>query len=233
MQILRLLFAVSIFIAVGTSALEDLDPILFSDASLDLTLFQNENLSDRPIESSLNFFLDDNDASSSLTELDPNLSDGDNGGWESGVLFGDQDDPNQILGTDSTFLLGSDFGCDISDADNTPLFSKVRRRESCPDPFVGQAETPDQPKDDPNAPNNDDAPRLNPYAAVLKEYLFRNPLICPMKVFGLSNVPVCKLDADVNDFEQVGMNVFNIRDVIPRTSLHNRFSIICATYSSY
>lgn len=232
MQIPHLFFASSTFLAVGRSAFENPDPILFSDASRDVTLFQNENLADRPIESPLDFFLDDNDWWSSLTELDPNLSHTDNGGWESGVLFADQDDPKQRLGTESSFLLGSDFGCDISDAENTSLFGKVRRRKSCPVPFVGQAENPDQSKHDPNAPSSGNTPRPNSYAAVLNEFLFRNPTICPSRVFGLSNIPVCKLDAEVDDFEQVGVNVFNIRDVIPRMSLYNLFSMFYAIDSS-
>lgn len=219
MQLLTIFFTSWIVIAVSGGELENPDIIPVGDASPDSALFNSGNLFDKPTESPSNPVLDDNDQWNSMTGLAPAFPFADNGG---GLLFADSDDPNQMVVTDSSSLLAGDGGCDASNSDNTQLFAKVRRGGSCRTPPVGQTENPDQSRDT-NLPN--DAPYINPYSAILQQLLGRNPEICPINVFGLSNIPACKNVDEVEDFQQVAPNLFNIEYVSPRTSLHNLFLI--------
>ena len=218
MQLLYFILPLRIVVALGALEFEDLD---LGDASHDSTLFSDENISDTLTESSSNFFLDDNDQWSSMTDLVPDLSFDSNGAWPEDVLLTENHDPSQTAETNSDFLLSDSDGCVVGAADDGQLFGKVRRQESCRAPPVGQAETPNQPED-PNSPD-DDAPIFNPYGAVLARGLQRDPEKCPIMTFGQSNIPVCKSLWELQDFQVIGPNLYNIEYVLPRTSSHSLF----------
>lgn len=199
-------------IAVAGLESEDLAIIPPGDAAHDAILFNNDNMFDKPAEAPSNFFLDDSVPDSSFDN---------DGGWPADVLLADSDDPNQMAEPNLDFLLAGPGDCVIGGTENGQLFGKVRRGESCRAPPVGQAQNPDQPKD-PNSPK-DDASSFNPYAAVLAQGLQRNFELCPLNIFGLSNIPVCKPLDEVEDFQLIGPNLYNIDFVLPRTYLHHRF----------
>ena len=220
MQLLPFLLPYWISITVGGLEFGNLDTIPSGDASHDFTLFNDENVVDQPTESPSTFFLDDNDQSRLNTQLLSDLSFNDNGVWSADVLLADSDNANQPVNPNLDWVLDGFDDC-VGSADDHQLFGKVRRGESCRTPPVGQADTPDQPKEDSNSPNND-VPNMNPYISVLSRILQRNLDICPIMVFGLSNIPVCKSLDETEDFRLLGPYLYDIEYVIPCTSLHHR-----------
>ena len=216
MQLLHMFLPSCMLIAVGGLEFEDLDINPSGDDSHDALLFIDDNIFDNPKELPSNFFLDDGDQSRLNTQLISDLSFDDNGAWPADVLLADNDDANQPIGANLDISLNGPDDC-VGGADDHQLFGKVRRAESCRTPPAGQAETPDQPKDDSNSPNND-APSVNPYISVLARSLQRDLEICPIMTFGLSNIPVCKGLDEPEDFQLVGPNLYNIEHVLPCTS---------------
>lgn len=208
------------WITVGGLEFGNLDTISSGDAAHDLTLFNDENVFDQPAESPPTLFLDDKDQSRLSTQLISDLSFNDNGAWPTDLLLADSDDANQLVDTNLDWALNGFDDC-VGSADDHQLFGKVRRGESCRTPPVGQANTPNPPKDDSNSPN-DDVPNLNPYMGVLARVLRRDLEICPIMTFGLSNIPVCKGLDEPEDFHLIGPNYYNIDYVIPCTFLLHR-----------
>lgn len=220
MQLLHFFLLYWILITVGALEFGNLDTIPSGDASHDFTLFNDANVVDQPTESPSNLFLDDNDQSRLNTQLASDLSFNDNGVWPADVLLADSGNANQPVDTNLEWVLNGFDDC-FGSADDPQLFGKVRRGESCRTPPVGQADIPDQPKEGSNSPNHD-VPDVNPYTSVLARALQRNLEICPIMVFGLSNIPVCKGLDETEDFRLVGPNLYDIQYVIPCTSLHHR-----------
>lgn len=93
----------------------------------------------------------------------------------------DESDPTSLL-ADNIFL------CDVDNFDKTQLLAKVRRDNLCRDPPVGQVENPDE------------SSQENPFDALTRFVTDLSPLaifpekleICPVEVFGIANIPVCK-----------------------------------------
>lgn len=223
---MQLLLPCWIFLAVGGLEFDELDLTPSSDASHDPTLFNDENIFDKLTESPSNIFLDDNGQSSFNTQLTSDVL-FDDGAWPANILLADNNDPNQPVENYPDFLITGSDNC-VGSVDDYQLFGKIRRGESCRTPPVGQAENPDQPQEDSNSPNND-APSMNPYTSVLARGLQRNLEICPIMIFGLSNIPVCKGLNEPEDFQQIGPNLFNIAYVLPRTSPHPLFFLFWFT----
>lgn len=216
MQLLSFFLPCWILSTVGGLEFENLDTIPSGDASPDLTLFNDENIFDMPTESSPSIFLDDNDQSRPNNQLLSDLP-FDNGAWPTDVLLAESNNANQAVDTNLDLVLNGFDDC-VGGADDHQLFGKVRRGESCRSPPMGQA---DQPMEGSNSPNNN-VPNINPYTSVLARSLQRDLDICPIMVFGLSNIPVCKGLNEAVDFELVGPNLYNINYVLPGTSLHRR-----------
>lgn len=203
MRLLHLFLTSCIIIAVDGSALVDLDMVAFDDTSHDPALFDLDKIFDQPTEPPLNFFLDANDQSRFAADEVSGLSFDNNGPWSANDFLPDSDYSSQLVETNSDSLL-SGLGACFGLADDGQLWGKVRRGESCRSPPVGQTEKPNQPME------------FNPYASVLSKALRRNEEICPFRIFGYSNIPVCKGLAEVEDFQPIGPNCFNIEYIMPR-----------------
>lgn len=222
MQLLHLFPTLWMVIAVGGLEFEDLDTVPSEAAFQDSTLFNNDNIFEKPAEPPSNFVLDNNDQWSFETESLPDFS-SDDSAWPADILLADNDDPNQTVDLNSDFLFTGSGDCVIGGADDRQFFTKARRGESCQNPPTGQAGNSNPPNEDANSPSNNPI-ELNPYSSILARDLQPDNEICPIMIFGLSNIPVCKGLDEREDFQPVGPNSVNIRDVLPRTCLHALFS---------
>lgn len=167
-------------------------PFLESDSQFDII-----NSLAQAFESNPNM-LPDEDAQSTLfadTESSPFLAD---------------IDMNQISGSDAKLFLADEIGCEGSNAANSQLFGKVRRRGiSC------------QTGDSIQSGDQNDLPDLgfNDFAVTLElELTFSNDdRICPTDRFGISNIPVCKVPEPHSLFPVLGAPWVNLRNVAPGT----------------
>ena len=213
--LLLFFFPSSIYVAASPADFDSLSTNLFGDGSLDSTLLDSEYMLDPLTASSESLLLDDaNQGDDSFTAPDPSVSLADNNIWDPGSLLSLNDNPDQSVDPLSSSLLAGDMACDMSQLDETRLFDKVQRGESCKVPSEGG---------DPmmSSPDHNDEPTGDIHREVLAPYVQENYDVCPEKIFGLSNVPVCKDEAMAKDFVQVGANLFNIAYVWPCTSLNS------------
>ena len=209
------LLSACIFIAVGAADFDSPSTNLFADASFDSTLFDGGNfdsLSTNPDSETM--FAPSTESSANLFRDDPNQVDG-NELWNVDSLFDvNNDDPYEPIDPISSSLLAGDIACDMSQNDDEiRLLDKVRRGQSCKAPPVGQAQTPGTPG---GTPNNDEVP-MSPYQSLFERYFQRDYQACPGKIFGQSNVPVCKDETEAEDFIPLGPNLFHIGFVSPCT----------------
>ena len=145
------------------------DPSIFSDEAR----FQGVNQFDQTVGlGSDSFFAD---------SIPNPLSEPDSNSFLANNDYVDEPDPTSLF-ADNTF------SCDVDSIDNIQLLAKVRRDNLCRDPPVGQVENPDE------------SSQGNPFDALTKFVTDLSPLvifpekleICPVELFGTSNIPVCK-----------------------------------------
>lgn len=148
---------------------------IFVDATVDPTLigsepsFEQINLPDQTTGLESNIF-DDNSDLNLLPELNSNL------------FLADDVNLDQVTG--SSIVLADDDSCDLSIADDTQLFGKVRREASCWASPAGQARQPKRPK------NNDDFSSFRFFYTNVKVSDLSEAM-CPSDIFGTSILPVC------------------------------------------
>lgn len=175
------------FIAAGNSETDsifsqNLEFDLFEDANLEPTLsnkfgFAEINPIDQMTELNSNLFLADNTLVDPMVEPDLNSFFDDSVNLDSGSVDADY------------------IACDVDIVDSNQLFDKKRSQTYCPPTlplFVGQAVEPDEPT---GYDNNDDIDTSNPNHPFDEidpsTVFFKNLEVCPPKVFGTSNIPVC------------------------------------------
>lgn len=194
MRFLILLFISSCLIALGCAELDTLSTDLFADAAPDSTLFNDDNLFNEPVQSSTNLL---------LAETDPIQSMVGNDDWAANTLLTTDDELSRSANTVSSSLLAGSAGCDLSEIDDIPFIGKVRRGNACREPPSGQAGTSDQPEGS-SGPDDQSQTSMNPYASVLALYFQKDDDRCPERIFGFSNIPVCKDEAMREDFRRIG-----------------------------
>jgi hypothetical protein len=118
---------------------------------------------------------------------------------------------------DPSFSLADDSFCDTNDADYIQSLGKKRRENSCRAPPVGQTEQSDEPKWD-----------FNRFFIEKQSLtLFPEDLeICPPKIFGTSNTPLCKNLVMGQFYSPKGQKWVNLFDVEPRTWMKMIYSLI-------
>ena len=180
MQLSLFFYNILIFITISKALLAlyflpNRDYDIFVDGIVDPTLigsepsFEQINLPDQTTGLESKIFDDNND-------LNPMP------GLNSNLFLADDVNLDQLTG--SNIVLADDESCDLSIADDTQLFGKVRREASCWASPAGQARQPKRPK------NNDE---LSRFRFFYTDYMVSDlsEAMCPSDVFGTSILPVC------------------------------------------
>ena len=105
--------------------------------------------------------------------------------------------PNQMLESDPSSFLSDNIFCDDNgiDANNFQLFGKIRRRDSCSTLLAGSAIQQGGSDQDTQI----DLDKLVQFLQRPMPNFERSLDICPSKLYGLSNIPICDVP-DITNF---------------------------------
>lgn len=117
-------------------------------------------------------------------------------------------------GLDSDFLVSNDDTCDVQYVNYPQLLGKVRRRgASCKTPTTGE----DQGSNEPTEQSLFDSNEISDFR-IFRMYP-KIPDLCPARIFGASNTPVCKDISSGEYLQIVGVLPITLLDVNARLSI--------------
>lgn len=190
MHFLSLLFTSCIFLPIGYSQFNLFSPDTFEpDPSVQFA-FDPTHLLEQPSIGNTN-------SPDLATDLNSDLFSNQDIELGSNFFLDNDVGPNQMLGSDPSSFLSENIFCDDNgvNANDFQLFGKIRRRDSCSTLLAGSAVQ----KDESDQETQIDLDKLVQFLQRPMPNFERSLDICPSKLYGLSNVPICDVP-DITNF---------------------------------